>query len=78
MGIVGVEDRLDGVDRAGADVAEHDAECTDDKGQANRLPVPRARAGEVSSDAVSTVRPRSVVPDFVNLIVGREVSRADV
>jgi hypothetical protein len=33
----GVEDRLDGVDRAGPDVAEHDTECADHHGQANRF-----------------------------------------
>ena len=35
--VVGVEDGLDGVDRAGADVAEHDTECADHNGQANRF-----------------------------------------
>ena len=35
--IAGVEHRLNGVDRAGSDVAEHDPECTDNKGQPRRF-----------------------------------------
>ena len=35
--VVRVENRLDGVDRAGPDVAEHDAEGADYDGQANRF-----------------------------------------
>ncbi len=37
VGIAGVEDRLDRVDGAGADVAEHDAECADHDGRAHRM-----------------------------------------
>ena len=37
VGVARVEDRLEGVDRAGADVAEHDPECTDNKGQPRRF-----------------------------------------
>ena len=37
VGVAGVEEGLDGVDRASPDVAEHDTECADHKGQAGRL-----------------------------------------
>ena len=38
VGVAGIEERLDGIDRAGSDVAEHDAEGADHKGQADPLP----------------------------------------
>ena len=38
VGIVGAEYRLDGVDRAGSDIAEHHAERGEDDGRPDRLP----------------------------------------
>ena len=37
MGVAGAEHRLQGVDRAGPDVAEDNSECADDHGWANRI-----------------------------------------
>ena len=48
--VAGVEDRLDGVDRAGPNVAEHDTECTDHHEPTE--PFPRRRRCE----AVTPVR----------------------
>ncbi|GGN94182.1 hypothetical protein GCM10010112_83230 [Actinoplanes lobatus] len=44
MRVGGVEDRLHRVDRAGADVAEHHPERTDDHGQAHDITPTTARA----------------------------------